>query len=176
MQDTGGVKKNVDMTDLEPAYSDEKMELIARPRKLTRTAVVVAAICVIVFVAVGIFLKHSEVGTVFTTSDQVGVAGVGLVLAAGALLFTRPRVWANAERIRVRNVFTTATLPWGVVREIGVSNGSAWGLLDLHDDDQVSMLGLQVADGQSAVEAIRKLRRLHRAAVGPADGETDDYR
>ena len=164
------------MTDLEPSYSEEELELIARPRRLTRTAIVVAAVCIIAFVAVGVFLKHSELGTAFTTSDQVGIIGVGVVLAAGALLFTRPRVWANSERIRVRNVLTTNTLPWGVIREVGVSNGSAWGLLDLQDDDQVSMLGLQVADGQSAVDAIKKLRRLHRAAVGPDIGESDEDR
>ncbi|PRZ40670.1 PH (Pleckstrin Homology) domain-containing protein [Antricoccus suffuscus] len=164
------------MTDLDPTFSDEQMELIARPRQLTRIAIIVATICIVAFVAVGIFLKRSELGTTFTTSDQVGIAGIGLVLAAGALLFTRPRVWANSERIRVRNVFTTSTLPWGVIRDVGVSDGSAWGLLDLQDDDQISMLGLQVADGQRSVEAIKKLRRLHAAAVGPAQGETGQDR
>ncbi len=166
------MKKNADMTDLDPRFSDEKMELIARPRQLSRIAIIVAVICVVAFVGVGIFLKRSELGTTFTTSDQVGIAGIGFVLAAGSLLFTRPRVWANSERIRVRNVFTTNTLPWGVIRDVGVSNGSAWGLLDLQDDDQISMLGLQVADGQRAVDAIKKLRSLHTAAVGPAKGQT----
>ena len=175
MRDTGGVRHHADISDLEPTYSDEALQLIARPRQLIRIAITVAAVFVVVFVLLGVFLKQSEIGTVFTVGDQIGIAGIGVFLAAGTVLFTRPRVWANAERIRVRNVFTTKTLPWGVIRGVGVSNGSAWGLLDLQDDDQISMLGLQVADGQSAVDAIKKLRRLHARSLGPAgdDAESD---
>lgn len=152
---------------LDPSYSDEPLELISKPRKLILWSIVAAVMIVISFVVMGVLLKRSEAGTVFTLSDQIGIGGVGVILAGGALMFTRPRVWANRERIRVRNVFTTKTLPWGVVRDIGVSQGSAWALLDLQDDDQLSLLGLQVADGQRSVDAIRRLRQLHAAAVTP---------
>ena len=96
--------------------------------------------------------------------EQLARRGVGLILAGACLLLTRPRVWANASYIRVRNVFSTKTLPWGVIRDVGVTEGSSWGLLDLHDDDQLSMLGLQVGDGQYAVNAMRRLRVLHAAS------------
>lgn len=143
------------------------MVLIAKPRKLIRWSIFAAVVLVSVFVVMGVLLEQSEAGTAFTLFDQIGIGGVGAILALGALMFTRPRVWANSEYITVRNVFTTKTLPWGVVRDVGVTQGSAWGLLDLHDDDQLSMLGLQVADGQRAVEAMKRLRQLHEQAVGP---------
>lgn len=150
-----------------PDSTDEPMELIARPRKLIIWSVIASVVLVAVFVVMGVLLKQSEAGTAFTLGDQIGIGGIGFILAGGCLMFTRPRVWANSRQITVRNVFLTTTLPWGVVRDVGVSQGSAWGLLDLQDDDQLSMLGLQVADGQRAVDAMNRLRKLHTAAVGP---------
>lgn len=155
------------MPSVDDAPNNLPMELIARPRRLTRTAIVTATILIVVFVAVGIFLKQSEAGVVFSTADQIGIAGIGFILAGFALLFTRPRVWANEQGIRVRNVFTQHTLPWGVVREVIVPNGSAWAVLDLEDDDQVAVLGLQSGDGQTAVAAMRRLRTLHAASHSP---------
>ncbi|MEO6955315.1 MAG: PH domain-containing protein, partial [Antricoccus sp.] len=113
-------------------------------------------------------LKKSEAGVVFTTGDQVGIAGIGFILAFGTLLFTWPRVWANSERVRVRNIFSTKNVPWGVVSGVGVTSGAAWAVLDLHDDDQVAMLGLQVGDGEYALAAMKRLRQLHQQATGPA--------
>lgn len=149
------------------AATEEPMQLISRPRKLIIWSIIAALVLVAVFVVMGVLLKQSEAGTIFTLADQIGIGGVGLILALGCLMFTRPRVWANSKQITVRNVFLTTTLPWGVVRDVGVSQGSAWGLLDLQDDDQLSMLGLQVADGQRAVDAMKRLRELHAQAVGP---------
>lgn len=146
------------------------MELIARPRKLILWAIIASVVLAVAFAVMGVLLKQSEAGTAFTLADQIGVGGIGVILAGGCLMFTRPRVWANSEQITVRNVFLTTTLPWGVIRDVGVSQGSAWGLLDLQDDDQLSMLGLQVADGQRAVDAMRRLRQLHAAATGSTGG------
>ncbi|MFV0534462.1 MAG: PH domain-containing protein [Cumulibacter sp.] len=153
-----------------PAGTGQPMQLIARPRKLIIWSAIAAVVIALVFIIMGVMLKRSEAGTIFTLGDQIGIGGVGIILAAGCLMFTRPRVWANSTHITVRNVFQTTTLPWEVVRDVGVSQGSAWGLLDLQDDDQLSMLGLQVADGQSAVDGMHRLRELHAAALG-LDGD-----
>ncbi|GAB3301439.1 PH domain-containing protein [Epidermidibacterium keratini] len=141
-----------------------ELELIAKPKKLMRRAIFAATLIALTFILMGVFLQQSEAGIAFGTFDQVAIGGVGLFLAAACLLLTRPRVWANASYIRVRNVFSTKTLPWGVIRDVGVTEGSSWGLLDLQDDDQLSMLGLQVGDGQYAVAAMRRLRVLHAAS------------
>lgn len=156
---------DADLPDIDQTAGGGEFELISRPRKLSRLAIIVAIVFVAVFVAVGVFLKKSEAGVNFTTADQVSIAGIGFILAGLSLLFTRPRVWANARYVKVRNVFTGATLPWEVVREISVPGGSAWAVLDLQDDDQVAILGLQSNDGPAAVEAIRRLRALHAAAT-----------
>lgn len=148
------------------------MELISKPRKLIFWSIVTAVLFAATFIVTGVLLKQSEAGTIFTLADQIGIGGVGLILAAGALMFTRPRVWANSRRVKVRNVFTTKVVPWGVVRDVGVSQGSAWGILNLQDDDRISMLGLQVADGQRAVDAMKRLRELHGSVVNPRTDET----
>ncbi len=148
------------------------MELISKPRKLIIWSIVTAVVMTVTGIVAGIMLKQSEAGTIFTVSDQIAIGGIGLILAAGALMFTRPRVWANSRRVKVRNVFTTKVVPWGVVRDVGVSQGASWGILDLQDDDRLSMLGLQVADGQRAVDAMKRLRELHRSAVGARPDET----
>lgn len=143
------------------------MELISKPRKLIFWSIVTAVLIAATFIVTGVLLKQSEAGTIFTLSDQISIGGIGLILAGGALMFTRPRVWANASRVKVRNVFTTKVVPWGVVRDVGVSQGATWGVLNLQDDDRISMLGLQVADGERAVAAMRRLRELHASVVEP---------
>lgn len=168
------MKYRADNTDLDPQFSDAELELISKPRKLTKISVIIATILVVVFVVVGVLLKKSEAGVVFTTGDQVGIAGIGFILAFGSLLFTWPRVWANSERVRVRNIFSTKNVPWGVVRGVGVTSGAAWAVLDLHDDDQVAMLGLQVGDGEYALAAMKRLRQLHQQATGPAKATGDN--
>lgn len=163
-----------DSTDATTSTSGTGLELISKPYKLIRWSIFSAVVLVATFVTLGVLLKQSEAGTAFTVVDQVGIGGVGLILAAGALMFTRPRVWASSEIIRVRNVFSTTTLPWAVVREVDVSMGAMWAVLDLQDDDQLSMIGLQIADGDRSVQAIARLRELHREATGADEHDQND--
>lgn len=66
---------------------------------------------------------------IFKTSDQVGIALVGIVIACVVLMFARPRVRAGSAGIEVRNVLGPKLIPWSEV--VGVSfprarNGRDW--------------------------------------------------
>jgi hypothetical protein len=81
-------------------------------------------------------------------------------MALGVLLFTRPRVWADRQGIRVRNVLGSYELPWEVVRAVRFNASSPWATLDLADDDTVAVMAIQRSDKDSALTAIRGLRAL----------------
>lgn len=139
----------------------------ARPRKVAYVAYAAAAAIFIIFTLIGTALTGStgEGTAVFETGDQAAMIGLGICGALGALAFARPRVRANAERIWVRNVFGTYDLPWSAVRSVNFERGHPWVSLELIDDDTVSVLAVQATDKEYAVQAVRGLRALHRAAV-----------
>jgi hypothetical protein len=147
-----------------PADPSAPASVSAVPRRLRILCAVAAAVVVAVMLVVALLLKTTADGVVtFRTSDQVAVAGLGLLLGAGILALGRPRVDADAEGIRVRNVLRHE-LPWSAVREVRFDKDSPWAALRLTNDDDLSVLAIQAVDGERAVLAIEGLRALHAAA------------
>lgn len=144
----------------------------ARPVRTTRVAWVLAVLVVIVFSAVATTLRGpTDSGkSVFQTGDQVAMIGLGILAALGILLFTRPRVSADADRIRIRNVIGSYELPWDVVRSVEFRRGSPWASLELENDDVVAVMAVQAADKAYAVAVVRGLRAL-LAAAHPAGSD-----
>jgi hypothetical protein len=146
-----------------------------RPRKARVVCWIAAAAVVAVFsvVATGLRGSTGEGRSVFQAGDQLAMVGLGVLGALAILLFTRPRVEADARGVRVRNVIGSYDLPWEVVRAVRFNRGAPWATLDLQDDDVVAVMAVQAADKEYAVEAVRGLRRLldaHREQLArPAD-------
>ena len=120
-------------------------------------------LAVMVVVALGLNETTNTVVT-YRTSDQVALAGLGLVLAAGVQFLGRSRVDADAAGVRVRNVVVHHQLPWQAVRAVRFDPKSPWGALLLENGDEVSLLAVQAVDGEHAVQAVEGLRALHAAA------------
>ncbi|GIH17303.1 PH domain-containing protein [Rugosimonospora africana] len=142
----------------------------ARPRKATVIARVMAAAVVVIFTAVGVGLHgKTDSGTgVFQTSDQVALIGLGVLAAAGILMMTRPRVEADAQGIRVRNLMGGYDLSWDLVRSIEFGRGAPWASLELQDDNVIAVMAVQAADKAYALGAVRALRSLlaaHQSAA-----------
>ncbi len=138
--------------------------LVVRPRRVRRAAWACAVALVAVFAAVASVLRTTDTGVFFRLADQIAMVGLGLLLAGGILLLTRPRVRADADGVEVRNTGWPRYVPWELVRAVSFPDGASWARLDLPDYEYIPVLAVQAADGRRAVEAIRGLRALHAAA------------
>jgi hypothetical protein len=142
----------------------------ARPRKL-RTVCWLLAVAVFAVSVVAAVALHgvTDAGMgAFQRGDQAAMVGLGLLMAAGILAFTRPRVRADARHVVIRNVIGGYDLPWEVVRAVRFERGSPWVTLDLRDDDVVAVMAIQATDKRYALARVRELRALfaaHQAAA-----------
>src|SRR3954454_6189667 len=143
------------------------MPVELRPRKIRYIcwAAAVAVVALFTFVAFGLHGSTGEGYGQLRPRDQGAMIGLGVLCGLGLLAFTRPRVWADAEGIRIRNVVGRYRLPWTVVRAVRFDRHAPWAMLELQDDETVPVHALQAADKAYAVEGVRALRELHRTAV-----------
>ncbi|MGH3715514.1 MAG: PH domain-containing protein [Micromonosporaceae bacterium] len=147
----------------------------ARPRKAAVVCWIAAIAVVVIFSAVATALRgDTEGGGVFQLADQIAMVGLGLLGAAGILALTRPRVEADTERIKLRNVVGSYELPWQLVRAVRFDRGAPWASLELVDDDVVAVMAVQAADKEYAVATVRQLRALHAAHRDATSGTGDD--
>ena len=102
--------------------------VVFRPRKIRRVAWVLAPVVVAFSVVLGLALSGAtgENGGVFQPSDQVAMVGLGLLGAAALLIFTRPKVEADEQHIKIQNVIGGYDLPWAIVRAVRFDRGSPW--------------------------------------------------
>lgn len=134
----------------------------ARPKRVRRVVIPVAAGMLVLFTVAGTLLRNTPTGAFFTVSDQVAMIGLGVLLAGAALLLLRPRVRADAAGIEVRNVVSTHQYSWDAVHGVSFPEGASWARLELPDDEYVPILAIQAFDGERAVVAMRELRHLRR--------------
>ena len=147
-----------------------------KPRRIRVVCWASAAALLVVFslVATSLTGRTGDGYGTFQRGDQLAMVGLGVFGALAVLLFTRPRVEADARSVRVRNVIGSYELPWEVVRAVRFDRGAPWASLELHDDDLLPMVALQAADKEIAVEGVRALRRLHQAHLAAlAAGQTN---
>jgi hypothetical protein len=142
--------------------------VVIRPRRSFVLAWAGAVLVVALFVVIAVLLRTTDTGVFFRLADQVAVVVLGLFIAGGLLLLARPRVRADAEGVEVRNIGLARRLSWTEVVRVGFPDGASWARLDLPDYEYLPMMAVQSADGQRAVDAMRRLRALHAAATRPA--------
>jgi PH (Pleckstrin Homology) domain-containing protein len=139
--------------------------LVVRPRRARIIAWICAVVVAVLFTAIALVLRNSPTGVFFRLADQVAMVVMGLLIAGGVLLAARPRVRADARGIEVRNVASTTYVPWSLVRGVAFPDGASFARLDLPADEYMAVLAIQAVDGRHAVEAIRRVRRLHAEAA-----------
>ncbi|WP_410640087.1 PH domain-containing protein [Amycolatopsis sp. lyj-346] len=141
-----------------------KTLLVIRPRRAMIMCSVLAVALLAVFVVVAVLLRTGDTGVRFQRSDQAAMVGIGILLACGVMLFAIARVRADAEGIEVRNVLITRRFAWSDVLSVSFPDGASWARLELPDDEYHAVMAVQAVDRDRAVEAVRALRKLHRAA------------
>ena len=140
--------------------------LVVRPRRAMIMCSVLAVALLAVFVVVAVLLRTGDTGVRFQRSDQAAMVGIGILLAAGVMLFAIARVRADEDGIEVRNVLITRRFAWSDVLSVSFPDGASWARLELPDDEYQAVMAVQAVDRDRAVEAVRALRKLHRAATG----------
>jgi hypothetical protein len=144
--------------------------VIARGQKVQRVAYIAAAAIILVFAGVALTLRgKTESGrSYFHPEDQIAMTLLGLLAAAAILWFTRPRIVADRNGLRIRNLLGWIDVPWEIVTAVRFDRGSPWVAIDLRDDDVISVMAVQAADKEYAVAAVRGLRALLVASQTPA--------
>ncbi len=141
------------------------MSVVVRPHRVRLFAGAGAVVLFAMFAVAGVFLPSSDTGANFRLSDQIAMFGIGIMLALGALWFTRPRVRADRDGVEVRNMLGARRFPWSQVEQVSFPDGSPWARLELPHDEYVPVLAIQAMDGERAVTAMRELRRIRREAA-----------
>jgi hypothetical protein len=82
---------------------------------------------------------------------------------------TTLRVTAYPDRLRVRNVFKSYTVPWADVSALRFHPGDAWLQLFDADGNRLGILAIQAAEGARASTAAKELAAVAREhGAGPA--------
>lgn len=133
-------------------------DVVLRPRITPLFAYVLAAVVAATAVLAGVFMRVKSTGVVFRTSDQFGLAGVGLVVAAAMLLLARPRLRVGPAGLEVRNLLTDRLVPWNDVVDVTFPAGKRWARIEISNDEYVPVLAIQSVDRERAVSAMDSVR------------------
>jgi Bacterial PH domain len=138
----------------------DSWDVQVRPHLTPYFAYVLAFVIAAAHIAVGLLLKIKSSGVIFQTSDQVAMAGLGLVLAGLVLLFARPRLRVGAAGLSVRNLIGDRLVPWSDVVGVSFPAGARWARIDLPDDEYIPVMAIQAVDKDRAVDAMDSVRAL----------------
>lgn len=152
------------------ANNDElHWDLVVRPRRNTIYASVFALVIVVAFIVFASLLRESYTGVHFRVWDQIAVALIGVLLAVGVLLFTRPRMRVGPAGVTIRNIFSDRLIEWDLIERITFPAGASWARIDLPNDEYVPVLAVPINDRGRSVDAVKAFRRL-QAAYAPRTG------
>lgn len=138
----------------------------ARPVKAVRYAVLAAVLVLMVFGIAALILRStSDDGVGFTSADQVGIAGTGVLVALGILCLTRPRLRADANGVDTRGFFTGYRhVDWQLVTAVEFPSKARFARLVLPGDELIVLYAVQRGDGERSVTVMQGLRALFAAS------------
>jgi hypothetical protein len=136
----------------------------ARPVRAARLAVLAALAVLAFFGVAAALLRDSSAGVSFTTADQFGIAGTGLLAALGILSVTRPRLRADARGVDCRGFFGGYRhVDWDLVTAVEFPTKARFARLVLPGDELITLYAVQRGDGERSVAVMQGLRALHAA-------------
>ena len=141
----------------------------ARPVRTARIANAAAVVVVIVFVVVALLQRRDNAGAHFGHLDQWFTVLVGLLIAAGLRMPTRPRLKADVDGIHTRGYLGDyRTIPWAAVVAVEFPRKNRFARLRLPADETLALYAVQRMDREYAVHAMQGLRELFALTHGEA--------
>ena len=137
--------------------TDTGWEAEYRPRTMRRAAVATAAVIAVAGVVVAALDNRSS-GAYMRVWDQVAWGGLAVLIAAGVLILTRPRVRVGPAGLLVRNVLEDKLIPWPDVVNVSFPPGKRWARVDLDSNEYVPVVAIQSVDREYAVTAMDTVR------------------
>ena len=139
--------------------TEEAWDAEFRPRTMRRAAVAAAAVIAVAGVVVAVLDSRSS-GAYMRVWDQIAWGGLALLIAAGVLILTRPRVRDGPAGLLVRNVLEDKLIPWQDVVDVSFPPKKRWARVDLDSNEYVPVVAIQSVDREYAVEAMDTVREL----------------
>jgi len=119
-------------------------------------AAVAVLVCTVVAIGMG-------AGGAWRVGDQLSLVGLGLALAAFLGRYASIRAVPHSTGLTVRNLVLTRTVGWDEILEVRFPEGAPWVTLELDDADELAVMAIQRADGETArAEALRLARIVDR--------------
>ncbi|PRX98443.1 PH domain-containing protein [Allonocardiopsis opalescens] len=143
------------------------LPVVWRPR---RARTVPRAMAVVVNIAT-IGLAAALPGS-WMLSDRLMMIALGVLIGAGLLFLTRPKIVGEEHRLIVVNIVRTRVLDWAEIVHISMREGEPWPTLDLADGSTLAAMGIQSSDGDHALRQLTELRAAVTAKgeAGEPDG------
>lgn len=141
--------------------STKPWEFEATSAFLRKFAIIAVCIIIPIHLFMGLTLDIEFTGATVTEIDKFSFPLVGVLISVLVwLMFTRPRVRANADGVEIRNIVGTRFYPWTVIYGLSFPEGSRMARLELPEFEYVPMWALQSADKERVIAAVRKFREL----------------
>jgi hypothetical protein len=136
-----------------------------------RTIVIISTLAICVLAVIGWLLLPAEIRVLFPLTHRLSLLAIWAFLIA--IMLASSYVRADAQGLKIRNVFRVHQVPWARVHKIILRPGDPWAQLllkpaDGHpfeadlDADRRSLMGIQAVDGPRATAAVDELRVRHR--------------
>ena len=139
-----------------------------RPRRGRTVALTAAALSLLVFGVVALFLPGPAEAGNWKVGDRVFFAGLGVAIAWLLWRYASIRATPTREDLTVRNLFTTRTVSWRAIRDLRFSGGDPWLTLELDDTDSLAVMAIQKADAGFGRAEASRLAALVQALGPPA--------
>jgi Bacterial PH domain len=138
-----------------------------------RTIVIISTLAICVLAVIGWLLLPTEIRVLFPLTHRLSLLGIWAFLIAIMVALAGSYVRADAQGLKIRNVFRVHHVPWARVHKIILRPGDPWAQLLLKPDDgqpfeadldadRRSLMGIQAVDGPRATAAVDELRVRHR--------------
>lgn len=151
--------------------TDDDWDLVYRPRAIVKIVIAVIAVVIAIHVTFGLLLTVSYTGVNVGWADQLSLIGIGVVISAALLLFTRSRLRVGPRGVGVRNLVSERLYEWDSVKGLSYPEKAQWGRLLFAYDEHIPVMAVQARDGAAAVAAMRSFRQLREKYTAPPAAE-----